>query len=228
MVKRIILPPGALDDVCTLLRLSRDQLNALNGVFSEGESAAPLRASFVTKVAETLRVNIDNARSIVTVCHFLLLHSEAKEDEEFVEDVLNDFREFLENSLEDPQKTEILSSFDRNRDVLASLATPKPAPLRLQKIRKLASGPEEQLESIRTICQLRPLFDGPEHEETIEGLVPVILVELELENEDGVSRTASFAMDHEKLDELENVIRRTREKLDAIQNKYGSELLSTD
>ncbi len=228
MVKRVDLPPDALDDVCTLVRLSADQLTALVELFSTAESAFPLTETFIAKVAEELRVSIEDARSVVVVCHFILLHSEAQGDEGFISDVLRDVREFLENSLPKDELRGVLTSFDNNREILESLATPKPAPLRARKIERLASGPERRIDSIRTICQLRPLFEGPENDELIVGVVPSILLEIESVDDDDDSSTVAFSIDDKKLAELEKVVRRTREKLEAIREKYGSELLTTD
>lgn len=228
MVKRMILPSEALDDVCTLLRLSSEQLKALDELFTKGESASPLRAEFVNRVAESLQVNIEDARSVVMVCSFLLRRSEAKDDEDFVTDLLVDFREFLENSLPDDERQTVLAKFDGNREIFKSLATPKPAPLRVEKIRRLQSGPEQHIHSFRTVCQLRPLFEGPENDERIVGLVPMILLEIECADADGDCSTLAFSMDDEDLAELERVVKRTRAKLEAISEKYESEILTAD
>ncbi len=228
MVKRVDLPSDALDDVRALLRLSAAQLTKLDELFSTAESAFPLRETFINQVAETLKVSIDDARSVVMVCHFLLLHSEAHDDEDIVSDVLRDVREFLENLLAKDESRGVLASFDENRDTLKSLATPKPAPLRARKIERLASGPERRIDSIRTICQLRPLFEGPENDERIVGVVPSILLEIESVDDDDDSSTVVFSIDDKKLTELEEVIQRTREKLEAIRQRYASDLLTPD
>jgi hypothetical protein len=92
----------------------------------------------------------------------------------------------------------------------------------------LASGPEQSILSIRTLCQLRPLFEGPEHEEQIVGLVPTIVLEVEATDADGDAQTVAFSLNSDALRSLEQVVKRTQEKLAAIREKYGDELLDED
>jgi hypothetical protein len=230
MPKRVVLPSGAVDDVCTLLQLSSDQLASLDRLFATGESASPLRPSFINRVAETLNVRLDQARSVVMVCHFLLLQPDDLriEDPEYARELLDDLREFVESDVPESDKTTLLASLDTNRMMLESLAMPKPDRLRAQKIRRLASGPEQSILSIRTLCQLRPLFEGPEHEEQIVGLVPTIVLEVEATDADGDAQTVAFSLNSDALRSLEQVVKRTQEKLAAIREKYGDELLDED
>jgi hypothetical protein len=92
----------------------------------------------------------------------------------------------------------------------------------------LASGPEQTIQSIRTICQLRPLFEGPEHKEQIVGLVPTIVLEVETTDTEGDVQTVAFSLDSDALGTLEQVVKRTQEKLASIREKYGDELLGDD
>lgn len=225
MVKRISLPSNALEEICALVNLSSDQLKSLSELFSQADAANPLQPDFVERVAESLGINLDEARDIVAVCHFLLIHAEARDDEVFVEEILDDFKLFLQDNLRDEVREPTLGKFSENREDLKMLALPKPGPLLQKKIERLASEPEDQLESIRTICQLRPLFDGSEHNEEIKGLVPTVLVELKLENSEGESSVVLFGMNDEKLKEIEKVIARTREKVELISEKYQTEIL---
>ena len=165
---------------------------------------------------------------MVVVCDFLLLRREVQDDEEFVIDLLHDLRQFLEDYVPEDDQQAVLTNFDENHEILKSLTTPKPAPLRVKKIRSLQSGPEQHVHAFRTICQLRPLFEGPENDEKIDGLVPMILLEIESGDADGVPSTLAFSMSEADLAELEKVVKRTREKLEAIHEKYGSELLTAD
>lgn len=227
MVKRFILPLEALDDIRGLVRLSSDQLVALETLFSSGKSVSAHRATFINQVAEKLRISIEDARSVSVVCSFLL---SAVDDNEAgdVGELLEDVREFLKDSLTEDERQTILNEFDEKRTVLVSLATPKPARLRAEKIRRLLGGPEPHVHSFRTVCQIRPLFEGPENNETIVGLVPMILLEIESVNADGITNTLSFSMDADDLKELEKLVKRTNMKLEAIQEKYNSEILAAE
>ena len=151
-----------------------------------------------------------------------------KEDDSFRSELVDDIRDFLENLLPKVDKQSVLEQFDQNRELILSLVTPKPARMRALKIRGLMAGPEPHVHSFRTICQLRPLFEGPENDETIIGLVPMILLEIESADVDGDTNTLSLSMDAEDLAELEKVVKRTRMKLEAIQEKYKSDILSAE
>ena len=78
MVKRVDLPSEALDDICTLLSLSALQLTDLEKLFTTGESAFPLRETFVNEVAETLRVNIDHDLAPETESSHYMSHTVAR------------------------------------------------------------------------------------------------------------------------------------------------------
>jgi hypothetical protein len=229
MVRRVEFPSEALDDVTKLLRLSNDQLEALDRLFSTGESAFPLRNSFVEKVENALCISSDVARSVVAVCHLLLRDIDAIEDKSYADEMLLDFRDFIETQVPENEGREaLLGTFDDNLSVLKSLSTPKPEPIRLQKLRKLASGPESRLAAVRTICQLRPFFYGEKDNEEIEWLLPVILMEIELEEPNGTSRTAAFKIDNEMFEELQDVVNRTRMKIDVITQRFGSDIISEE
>jgi len=226
MAKQLVLPREAFDDVCTLVRLTDKQLTSLGDLFATGESVNALRTVFIDRVAETLGIGTGQARSVVVVTHILLLRPRTEESEGYVDELLDDLRSFLEESATEADREAILADFDQKRPLFASLATPKQERLRAQKIRRLARGPERTVESVRTICQLRPMYEGPEHAEQIVGLVPVILLEIKTEDADGEDETFAFGLDSETVTSLGTVIERTKEKLKTIREKYGPDLLT--
>jgi hypothetical protein len=224
MAKRVELPLGAWGDVQAVLNLSREQLTGLCDHFASAESLRPFHTSFLNRVAETLGVEIDVARSVVVVAHFLLLRSQG--EEVYVEEMLDDVREFVEKAASAEEKADFIAKFEEKRDLLKVLATPNAERIRAQKIQRLATGPEREVESIRTICQLRPLFEGPEGREEMQGLVPTVLLELEVSDVYGEQETLAFLLNEELLNEFERVVHRTREKLGQIRQKYGSDFVT--
>lgn len=226
MARLLRLPKRALDDVVALVSLDTNQLHALDELFSTKESAALDSESFIDKVTEKLGIDDARALSVLAVTSFVLrmLSSGASASQ-----AVDELREFVEENADDQQRETLVASIDANRPVLESLATAKPERLRGIKIRKLAEEPEHKAESFRTICQLRPLFEGPKEHEQIVGLVPTVLMELKLaRSDDNRTETITFNLSREQLNDLREVIERTAKKIDAIQQKYGDGLLTLD
>jgi hypothetical protein len=230
MAKRVIMPRKALNDVLALVRLRSDQLRTLAELFSGAESASPFRRTFVNRVAESLSVPIDSARSLITVVHFLLLQSSdlRQFDDSIAQEIVEDLREYVEQNAATDDKTQLLENFDAGRAEFQSLATPKQGRVRAMKIRRLSSGPEHTVQSVRTLCQLRPLFEGEEHNEQIVGLVPNIVLVIEALNDNDDTTTFAFELAPAVLDELERTVSRTKEKLSGIRAKYGTDLLTEE
>ncbi|MEX0702015.1 MAG: hypothetical protein WD069_07960 [Planctomycetales bacterium] len=228
MAKRLVFPIAASADVLALVRLTPQQLRQLVELFSTADSAHPLRAEFINSIAETLRLPVSDARSVVAVLHCLLIPRDDSQhpDPAYARDLIDDLREFVDQQAPDDVKAALLTSLDTNRTLFESLATPKPLRVRALKVRRLASGPEPMLDSVRTLCQLRPLFEGEAHNEDIAGVVPSILLQFETTDQDGDAKTFAFGLTPSGLDELSATIERTKEKLEAIRNKYGPDLLT--
>lgn len=227
MLRCLRVPPGALDDIRELILLDRDQLQNLDRLFSMARSASPLKNEFVSEVAESLHISVARAQSIVVVCHLLLLAPEDTEQvsEDRARDVIDDLKDFIGEHEVEADRPKLLEALEAHFDLLMSLATPKSERQQSLKIRRLSQGPEARIESLRTICQLRPLFQGPMESEEITGLVPNIVLEIESTESDGMVRTTSFGLTTEMLEELSKVVERTKRKLDTIQQKYPQDIL---
>ena len=220
-----IFPKEALDDICRVVGLSHDELEKLVAIFSRKEAAFPFRTGFIHQVAEALGVGTDDARIAVVVCEYVLIRPTQDEDTD-IDEHLQGLRLYLDEHLEDEDKLEILNQFDAIQPSLASLCKPKPEPVRAKKTYQLAHGPEPRITSFRTVSQLRPLFEGDDEE--IVGLVPVILLEVGSEDNDEDATTHIFGMDESDLLELEKVVKRAKDKLEAIRVRYPDEILTAD
>lgn len=221
MPRHLILPKTAFEDVKSLLRLEEDQLRILGDLFGTSASIAPRSPDFIGRVAERLRLDIPATESIVLVCQFLLT---VVEEGNPPEEILNDVREFVTQNA-DPQEQDVSAWLDRKRQALESLLTPKPERSRALKVQYLAQGPHPVGDSFRTVCELRPVFERLEDRETIVGYVPVILLAVQLSDTLGEERTIHFQLTPESLKALEEVLKRTKEKLAAIEAKFDNELL---
>lgn len=220
MTRVLELPTGALSDAMALVSLTQEQLLALGQLLSTGESLPPVKPSFVAKVSESLSIDEKKCWQVLPISFFLLgTAGSAKE-------IVADFRQFFEEEEEDlALRAKVLTQLDENREALESLCTEKPERVRAKKIRKLRDRPEPCAESFRTICQLRPLFEGSENQEDIVGLVPSILVEIKLNSVNDEEETISFSLSREKLESFKKTLERALSKVGKIQERYGKELI---
>jgi hypothetical protein len=221
-VPRFILPKTAFEDVKSFLRLDEEKLRALDGLFSTSASIAPRRPEFISKVSNALGLDITTTESVVLVCHFLLA---VVEEGYPPEETLNDLREFVVQLATEQEKDVVAAALDQKRATLIFLLTPKPERIRARKVEYLAHGPYPTVDSFRTVCELRPVFESVEGQETIIGYVPTVILEAKISDMEGGSKTILLHLHAEVLRGLKNVVIRTEEKLEAIRVKFREQLL---
>jgi hypothetical protein len=221
VAKHLFLPKTAMDDIAPLLRLDDAKLRALADCFASSDSILPSRpGGFVQKVANRLPIGLDAAESIMVVCNFLL--SVVDEGNPFQE-VLDDLREFVVQHDVSTGK-DLVSALDARRSSLEFLLSPKPERSRALKVRYLGEV-FPTVDSFRTVCELRPVFEGPSGQETIVGYVPVVLLEVKMSDSDGEESTVHLHLSPQKIKNLEEIIKRTTEKLSIIRQKFGDDIL---
>jgi hypothetical protein len=220
-VPRLILPKTAFKDVRSFLRLEEEKLRVLDELFGTPASIAPRSPEFIREVAKRLRLDISTTEAVVLVCQFLLTVAEEGNPPE---GILNDLREFVAQHAS-PEEKDVVAAPDQKRQALVSLLTPKPERTRALKVEYLAHGPHPTVDSFRTVCELRPVFECPEGRETIVGYVPTVLLEVKVSDIEGQGKTVLLYLTTEMLKSLQEVVRRTEEKLEAIRAKFDKELL---
>jgi hypothetical protein len=224
MPRHLILPKSAFKDVKSLLRLEGGKLRALDELFATSASISPSRPEFTRLVSDRLRVDAPTAESVILVCQFLLT---VVEEGHPPAEILNDVQEFVVQHAS-PEEKDVVAAIDQKRSLLESLLTPKPERSKALKVEYLSHGPHPTVDSFRTVCELRPVFDCPEGRETIVGYVPTILMEVKLSVTAGDSRTVLLQLTPAGLKSLGRVVKRTQDKLDSIRARFGDELLSEE
>jgi hypothetical protein len=222
MTRVLDLPEEALSDARALVSLTREQLHALDQLLSTGNSLLPVEESFVEEVCDSLGIDRFRCQQVLPISSYLL------ETKGSAKEVVSDLRRFLEQESDEAARTRTLASFDENREALELLCTEKQERVRARKVRRLRDRPEPSAESFRTICQLRPLFEGSEEQENIVGLVPSILVEIRLHSANDEEETVIFSLSREKLNSFRKTLERTLYKLDKIQDAYGNQVLGAE
>ncbi len=219
------LPPQAFKDIASLISLDQTQLESLIKAFGTPDSVPPRSQSFIEQLSERLGIGEDTAPGIYAASLFLLSLGEM--DNDSTSEIVDTVKASILGATEDKiERDELERKIGENRELLESLATPTPAWRRHRKIRTLVKGPERSAEGFRTICQLRPLFEGPEGDEAIEGLVPVILMEIETSSSDDDCKSITFALPEKKLQELKQVIERAEAKMNLVRQQYGKHMLT--
>lgn len=219
--RHLILPRSAFKDVKAVLRLEEEKLRTLGDLFGTSASLSPRSPEFIREVSERLRLDIPTAESVVLVCQFLLAVVEGGNSPS---EIVNDVREFI-SQYATSEEPDVVSALDAKRKILESVLTPKPERSRALKVGYLTHGPHPTVDSFRTVCELRPVFECPQGRETIVGYVPTILLEVKVSDAEGEGRKILLHLAPETLQSLSEVIKRTEEKLSAIRARFGEELL---
>jgi len=220
-VARLILPKTAFKDVKAFLRLEEEKLRILEEIFGTPASIAPRKPEFIREAGRRLRLDVPTTESVILVCQFLL---SVVEEGNPPEGILNDLREFVAQHAS-PEEKDVVAAPEQKRQALLSLLTPKPERTRALKVEYLAHGPHPTVDSFRSVCDLRPVFERLEGGETIVGYVPTILLEVKVSDIDGQGETVLLYLTTEMLKSLKEVIQRTEEKLEAIRVRFDKELL---
>lgn len=221
MANRMYFPQEALEDFSALLSLSGEQLRLVVDLLDEDLDESKM----FDVVEERLNASPSTARSILALVMFLRTVSSRGSSPD---DIVEGIRRLIEEH-GDAAKEELLKSLEIAEPHVRAISTPSPKWIRRKKIQRLAEGPLATFESCRTVCQLRPLFEGGDTEEfrteEIAGLVGNILVELHL-NDPNNDETILFNLTAEQLEELIEVLERAQQKMVAIRQRYGKELLN--
>ena len=199
MYQLIRFPPDALPDVTALVRLSTDQLKTLAQMLDTKEAAPPIDQDFEDAVAEKLGVNTGCAEAVV---HISLILQRTNLNQEAATKTVEDFEQLIRSQTPDDQD-ELLRLIGEKRDDLINVVRRKSAiTLELQR-RHIASGTQPAIESIRTLVQLRPLFERNEDGEPIdvECLIPSMTLELKFQRDDR-EHSATFSLTEDTLDKL--------------------------
>lgn len=221
MYQLIRFPPDALADVTELVRLSPDQLRALAKRLDTKEAAPPIDQEFEDLVAEELDLDASSAENVVRISLFLQGMNLRGDDPA---KVVGDFEQLI-RSHAPSDKDELLGMVGEKRDELINVVRRKSAITRELQRRHIASGTQPAIESIRTLVQLRPLFERNEKGEPIdvECLIPAMTLELKFER-DGREHSATFSLTEETLGQLINSLEDARSKWILLNRKYSGQI----
>lgn len=221
MFQLIRFPSDALPDIRALVHLSVDQLVTLAQLLDTKEAAPPVDQEFEDHVREVLRVTPESAEAIVRIS--LILQGTNLDSEKAVK-VVEDFKQLI--GLEKPDdQDDLINAITEKHEALINVVTRKQAIARELQRRHIASGTQPAIESIRTLVQLRPLFQRNEDGEPvdIECLIPAMTLELKYER-DNREHSATFSLTEETLDDLISSLEDAKAKWALLKQKYSDEI----
>lgn len=221
MFQLIRFPSDALPDIRALVQLSDGQLKTLSKLLDTKDAAPPVDQEFEDHVGEVLRVTAESAEAVVRIS--LILQGTNLDREKAVK-VVEDFRQLI--GLEEPEdEAELLRAISEKHEGLINVVVRKPAISRELQRRHIASGTQPAIESIRTLVQLRPLFQRNDDGEPvdIECLIPAMTLELKFER-DNREHSATFSLTEETLDDLIGSLEDAKAKWALLKKKYSDEI----
>jgi len=221
MFQLIHFPAEALPDVRALIQLTNDQLSGLTRLLNTKDAAPPIEQSFEDEVRKALNVTPAIAESIIRVSA-ILQGMDLSEDN--AAKVISDFEQLVESAATS-EKQELLDSINSKRSLLQAIAKRTPAVTRELNVRRIGAGTQPGIHSIRTIVQLRPLFERDEDNTPIEieCLIPAMTLELKFSKDDR-EHSATFSLSESKLDELIESLEDARNKWQLLHQKYSDKI----
>ena len=221
MFKLIRLPSDALPDVRALVLLSTDQLGKLAHLLDAKEAAPPVEQEFEDQSARELGLDKSASEAAVRIC-LILQGMNLKEDQ--AAKAVEDFEQLIYSQTPSDQDA-LLSAICDKREDLVNVIRRKPAITRELQRRHISSGTQPEIESIRTLVQLRPLFQRDEQGKpvAIECLIPAMTLELKFER-DSREHSATFSLTEETLNDLIYSLEDARSKWLLLNREYSDEI----
>ena len=221
MFQIVNFPSAALGDIRSLIQLSEGQLSTLANLLNSPVAVPPVDQAFEDMVREQLKLDAENAEAVVRVS--LVLQSielTAEQGGLVVDDFVSLIRK---ESPEDEQ--ELIDEIDGKREALGQVAVQSAAIDRALHMRRIASGTQPSIDSIRTLVQLRPFFTRDENDKPgdVECLIPAMTLELKY-NKDDRDHSATFSLSETKLDELIASLEDAKAKWQLLKTKFDDQI----
>jgi hypothetical protein len=176
MAHWLFLPDDAYEDLVILSRLSSEQIESLRKHLDSNEFQP--RYAFFVKVAELLGVSDETAAKLCTFVNHV--HNQRRKLNRDADSVPEEFESFLRRSAPTGKQAEELKRLTeylkKNRQLLVRLFSDLSERERSGKVQELELGPLPHLHSVRTFCDVRPVYD--ESAGKIVANIPILTLQL--------------------------------------------------
>lgn len=210
MVKTLLIPESGREDVSVLLALTAEQMRQVSEVLNSRDTLRSSDPIFL-QVARRARLDPYKALSVMNAvtnvtrqCRWLELE---------IDQVLDTLATFAAESegLEGPR-----------REALSELLAQSDEGYFVEKAERLRNAFVPRLLSVRSICEIRPVFD--KERQNIEGALAVVLLALVANDETDEDRRMVVQLDRRDLVRLKQAIDVAEQKLDVIERQLEGAL----
>jgi len=202
---RLYIPEDGIGDIRTLLSLSDAQINQLSSLL-DSDLITESSNALLDRLSDALQCRASVCATAWSVARYV--GSQKKTQKIADDDLIAQLVDEVKTSA--PDLAEQISS---RRSLLLALFAPKPEADRHRKIHRLTWGPEKAAKVFRTVCDLRPVFDG--ERKVILTSIPVTLLVVDYTDEGGDEQTIVLQLNNESLERL-------RECLDTLDGKLAT------
>jgi hypothetical protein len=219
MAHWLYLPDDAVEDLTILASLSPEQAESLREHFDANEFVP--RSSYYTNVADLVNISDDAASGL---CSFInsvrTQRSRQNRDAATVPDELLGFLQRIPKDKGSKDTIGQLADYvEKQRSFLVSLFSEPPGRGHSDKVRDLESGPLPHVHSIRTFCDIRPVYDDEASE--IVAYLPMVTLSMVIHKTwcDEFEEVAVLLSDSD-IDDLRETLDRLDKKLTILKKRH--------
>jgi hypothetical protein len=219
MAHWLYLPDDAVEDLMILANLKVEQAESLREHFDANDFVP--RSSYYTKVADLVNISDDAASGLCSFVNSVRTQrSRQNRDAASVPDELIGFLQRIPKDKGSGETIRQLTDYvAEQRDFLVSLFSEPPGRDHSDKVRDLESGPLPHVHSIRTFCDIRPVYDAEATE--IVAYLPMITLSMVIHKtwSDEFEEVAVLLSDSD-IDDLRETLERLDKKLAILKKRH--------
>jgi hypothetical protein len=221
MNRWLFLPNDVIRDLRVLSNLSVENLKILSKIV--GSSNRKRGYKLYLHIAGILSITDECAASLYSFCNYV--QNERSANKKSSEDVIREIEFFLKTrgsgreADKDDTNTEVLRRLLTKKESLLELFGEFPSRSRSQKIRSLAGGPLPHLHSLRTFCDVRPVYNSDGN--SIENLITIITLNMVTHSSVSNKKSEIFVhLSNEDVRRMRKELIRVTKKLKTLINKF--------
>jgi hypothetical protein len=207
----LVIPDSRRDDVRMLLSLSPDQLRSIKETLHSRETLKAKELSY-QRVAQNANISYKEALSVLTALTNLIGQRKrySLSDEQLLADLKAGWSDVIKKYEHDNEQAliELLSVSDEGYFV--------------EKAEDLRTSFIPHMISVRSICDMRPVFD--QNREEIEGALLVVLLGITTHNTNHENETFVVQLTRSDLNDLRNCLDETEKKLKVMEKMFEENL----
>lgn len=215
MVRKILIPKEVIKGLDILRTLNPDQILVLTKILNE--SSEMNIETICLQLGDELKISEDTALQLyMNLCYLCDIASERELDENGILSELQDAIQKVEMDKENKDK--LIEFFSHPSTEIYSLFSLDAKWRMGRKKRRLTAGLYNPIESFRSICDVRPVFD--EKREKIIDAGITITFEIIARSLTGRHEKIFLTLNEEMLENLRKKIEVTYKKIEAIKKKF--------